>query len=114
MAYFCFNNCKEKCLPQLEQLANEISLTEISMGSSERKYWEGDILLSDDPFYREIIMSYNAHNSIPLIVQTNKPEEDREQVKRIIRKLIKICKPTKVYKEPFGQIEYNLNELEKD
>lgn len=50
MAYFCFNKCEKKCLPKLEQLATENNITEINMGNSERKYWEGDGLLSEDPF----------------------------------------------------------------
>lgn len=111
MSYYFFNRCEKTCERGIEKIANELGLTEKET-SSKTRFWSGKPLAGKDEFYREIIIYYNPKSELPLSIQTNVESEKRKKVKKIVKSLIDLCKPTEIYQEPVGIIKYDLKDFE--
>lgn len=111
MAYYFFNRCNRKSLPNLEKIFQKVGLTEDETGSTSR-FWSGNVLPAKKECYKELIVSYDPASQTPLLIQTNKPQDKRKQVKKIIKSIISICRPTEIYQDPLRQLRYDLKEFE--
>jgi hypothetical protein len=112
MPYYFFNRCEESCVSELERISKELGLNEYPSVVNERRYWSGLVLSAKNNFDKELIIQYDPASHFPLMIQTNTNEHHKKDVKKLIKSLIEICRPSEIYKDPFRQTKYDLSDFE--
>lgn len=112
MSYYYFNRCESSCIRGIEKIAKDLGLIDYSDTLTSGRHWSGSVLNGRNKFDRELIMTYLPGDRLPLCVQTNVQKHKKKQVRKIIKSLIELCKPTEIYQEPIGIIKYNLKDFE--
>ncbi len=112
MSYYFFDRCTENCIPGLEKIAKELGLTEYAEKMPSKKYWQGNVLESENEFDQDLIIMYDPTSHLPLMIQTNTHDPKKKQIKNIIKSLIDLCQPSEIYQEPFAKLKYDLKDFE--
>lgn len=114
MTYYFFDRCNESSISQIESLARELGLKEEECNFPVRQ-WSGNIFDSEIEFNRFLLLTYDPISKRPLMAQTAPPiTHQQADVKKVLKRLIDICKPDSISADIFEQEEglYDLMEFE--
>jgi len=110
MPYYFFEKCNKESLKGIEKLAIELGLEEQESDKSTRQWVGENVFRRDADFDRILLMTYSQTMVHPLLIQTSPNVTHRqEDVKSIMKKIMKICGVNRIY---FDENQtYNIKEL---
>jgi hypothetical protein len=110
MPYYFFNRCPENAIPGIEDLANELGLNEMECFPPNRQ-WEGKPFKRKSEYDAQLLLVYHQGSKVPFVMQTSpNTSHKQEDVRKVVKKLIDICKPQTIAANMFSD-DPNLYDL---